>query len=728
MREGKFENPVDGGHKSSPSSILIEVGSDLAYLLKSSSHLALISTLERLRNNLMKEWGISLPDFCIRENFEIDTSTYRFVMFDREIAKRQVPPGKTLVITDVENLPKIPGEMDFDPIYSRPCTWIESSALRKNLKNITYSATIEEVIVEHLETSLRSNVNELISAEMVKEKLHVIYMNSPELVQETLRKLGFSELVRVIKNLVPEGIPFTHLNEVIRIIADSNIAEDDPDMIAEKLRRDLKDKLYDFIFSDRLLLFVVPDSRLQLWLYNHARSGTPVSEEDPVIQNMFEELANLHIALHARGLKLGLICCGSIRLFLRRIIEKKLPNIVVIKPEEIEPSYDIKIIKKIKTKSLKVKIFWLWFWLTGPHIQKKRFRDDLNTLFEYLKKRFENMRKTAIIKHEPPMKPVMFQQQNLTPLVKPQNLPLMRAYSAKQRAAATLLKCNAKYFKSIMNVLNRKQIVFISGEMAGLCQDMEDGRNFFCEDLDELVIARENTDELVHLIREASSREPDLTKISPLQKLAVFLSSLSTSTAENMYTRILTGMSRDEIRELSECKHKQQVISIRKLRAKVIEDFMWYLKGNILLNAPYSSSLWLEDLRIIALNNPRKMASAIHDLWLSDEVLIERFDRFTYQNPTIVAFWIKSYLTSCRDRGQYIDRIEKAYILLQLLPEEIASGVIRRFDKLWLRIFRNSPRKPGEITPEESGLVLPQFLSYYYSAYEPMHPLENSNN
>lgn len=717
MRE-KFEKHINNNREDAPFLLIIELGSSLAYMLQPPPRAEFVVKVSQLRNELAKEWGLRLPRFYIRENPGIDSQTYRFILFDREVVRKKVPPGKTLVISRREKLNKLGGKIVSDPIYDLPCTWIKSSRTDWfSSQQDYYTASVDEVILEHLEAVLRSHVSEMVTDRAVRKKLQYVNSVDPSLVQKTLKKISLPGLVRVMKNLVSEGIPLTEIDGVVRTLALTEISSRDPDTAAEIVRNVLRDKLHNYAFSDKLLFFVVPDSRIQVWLFKQAGNNKQMPGGDPVVEYLMKELTSLHLSLQNKGFRLGIICSGAVRLVLRRIVEKKLPDVIVLKPEEIDPSHNIKIIKKLRGRGLKLWLSWHWFWLTAARMKKKKIRHSLEVLSLFLRKQSE-IEKAA--KPDLPPRTDVYPDyySNRISGIPGKNLPALLSVSKKQKAAIYLMGCSQEKFEKILRNLAPEEIVNLGVEMANLPGDIsrvpENGGIFG----GQLPALKRSPSEIAHHISFIFKKDEFDLNFSPLQKLAVFLSSLSPRTGDQLYYQLLKDLPRKELEQLMMSEHGKRPPSLQKARRWVIEDFLWFLKGSIQPGVLYTSKHWIGELQRIAVRAPRKMAAALKQLWLSQGALLANFDRFVYNDPKNASFWIRRYITNKRNNEVVMSLEEKAFILLQLLPPELVERVITNLEPPWYRIFHSMPHRRDQIDPEKAGVVLTQFLSHYYSAYE----------
>ena len=699
-----------------PSIFIIEVGSLLNYLLKGKAGNHFFSEINRIWDSLEKEWGFTLPQYLLKENPLINERTYRFMYREKELVRSQVHPGKTLVIASKEKLGRIPGKIDDDPIYRKPCVWVEPGETLNLQTGDPFMASIDNLIIQHLEMVLRSYARELITIDLIRKKITDINLSNPDLVHSVLTKINLNYLVSVMKNLIPEGIPLTDIAEIMNAMANIEVTRNQtPDRMTEILRKIFRDKLHEHAFGDRLLLFTLPGNKLQLWFHTRSKSNK-LDEKDPIVRNFIEELTNLYISFQSKGFRLGVICAAPVRLILRRLLEKHLPDVVVMKPGEIDPDKDILVIKKIESKGVKLWANWQWFWLTAKSPEKQYFKDSFRNLMEYLKKRKEKYiagraKHSSGIQQEE----VIFQQ--ASPREIGRNLPAVANFTLKQKIAIYLMDCSSEFLREVMAKLDSKSIALLSREMARLPREILRFKYDLLKDVPVFLGIDHSVEHIAQYINSSLNDEIHPLEMTPLYKLAVLISTLSPGTSDLIYKHLLKKLSREDLGDLVLEVQDYKIRSTSHLKVSIVEDFIWYYRGAFSPVVLYSQKHWQDEARRIALREPKKTAMALRDLWLDGSVLLERFEKFVKSDPERAAFWIRKYISSKKENNQKLLLIEKAISLTRLLPPEIREETINNMDKGWSWVFKHLPLS-APATPQESWTVLTQFLSYYYSNFE----------
>ncbi|MCD4782975.1 MAG: FHIPEP family type III secretion protein [Candidatus Eremiobacteraeota bacterium] len=716
MKEEKSNSRIHRESGDPPPIIIIEVGSLLGYLLKDNNSSSFISEINHLRKTLENEWGMDLPTFLIKENPLINERTYRFLFQEQVLAHSRVHPGKTLIITSREKLAKIPGKIDADPIYSKPCVWIEPTESIVLKTSEPYSASISQLILEHLEMTLRANTRTFITRELVSEQVTLINISEPDTVHAVLSKINLNCLVSIMKNLVPEGIPLTFTNEIMKALAHIEVIErNDPDKMTELLRKIFRDQIHNYIFREKLLLFTYLDEKIQLWLYTN-RKKNRLSDKDPVVKKILDGLINLYISFQRKGFRLGILCSAPVRLILRRILEKKLPDVVVLKPGEIDSEREILVVKKIEHNDIKQKLNWYWFWLTAHSEEKKQFRTSLKKLDKLI----ENRSERYIGKHlegRAQSESVSAYCRNRVSGKPSENLPAISFYTPMQKIAIFLLGCPSALMQEIFSNLTTQEIAVLGRGMSRLPLESGKMSKKIINDIPGLKDNYPDTDWLINFIHSHFNKSDRDTAPTPLQKLAIIISTLSPRSSDRIYSRILRDMSRNDVENLVTEENDFKVRITSELRSLVVEDFFWFYKGSYQPVVLYSPKEWLSDLQRAVVRSPKKVSIAIKDLWLENIDLLNKFDHFVYKNPAYASFWIRQYILSKKTSPIDLKSVEKAITLIQLLPPELAEQVIRNFDRTWYRIFKNLPRVMY-MDSKLSGKVITQFLSHYYSSFD----------
>jgi hypothetical protein len=716
MREERANSFISRDGGEAPYVFIIEIGTRLKYLVEGGAGSRFVSGVNRIRRTLEKEWGFELPIIFIKENLLINERTYRFLFREQEWVKRKVYPGKTLIIASAERLSEIPGKMDADPIYSKPCVWTETGDSITLQATEPYTASIDSLILEHLEITLRSNTGSFITKELISRIVTDINMTDPGTVHDVLSRMNLGGLLSIMQNLVSEGIPLTSLYDVMQALTQIDAPLDEnTDAITETLRKIFRDQIHNHAFSDKLLLFTMPDARLQLWIYNRSKKGR-IDEKDPVIKNMISDLVNLYISFQGKGFRLGVICASPVRLTLRRLLEKHLPDVIVLKPEEIDPEKDIMVIKKLDARGVKIQLNWSWFWAFAPSKEKDAFQASLKSLFEVLERRNNKiiLKKAQMeIAGEKELK-----MKKSTDNYVSMNLPAeTNNHSPKQKIAIYLHNCPQSYIKRVFQTLSLREISVIAREMLRIPPSSTASKADILESINELRGRWDDPIAVAQYLSDILEDEGHPINLSPLQKLAVLISTLSPGAAERVYSKVIKDLSRNDLEDMALDTSDYKVASSLELRVTIVEDFMWFYKGSYQPSAPLSASHWVGDLQRISIRSPRKASLAIRDLWLEGIGLLERFDHFVFNDPNYASLWMKRYITSKIDNTSNITIIEKAVILLQLLPPELSESVIKRLDKTWQKILLCLPSDLA-VDSETTGRILYQFLSHYYSVYD----------
>ena len=151
--------------------------------------------------------------------------------------------------------------------------------------------------------------------------------------------LSRSEIHQVLNNLLMEGVPIKDMVAILEALAEAARVSKDLDFLTERVRRRLARLICQpFVSPNNTLPAIVIDPALEQRLLTQVQetdTGRFLVPEPSMWQRLMEEIATAAERVAAEGVQPVLICSGSLRLPLRRLLARFLPRIPVISYEEV---------------------------------------------------------------------------------------------------------------------------------------------------------------------------------------------------------------------------------------------------------------------------------------------------------------------------------------------------------------------------------------------------------
>ena len=132
----------------------IELGYGLVVLADTKKGGDLLERVTGVRRNFASEMGVFIPPIKLRDNLQLGTNEYRFVLKGNPIAQGQLMPQHWLAMNATNSKTTLKGIPTVEPVYQLPATWV-TNVERKNAEMAGYTVVdAPSVLVTHLsETS-----------------------------------------------------------------------------------------------------------------------------------------------------------------------------------------------------------------------------------------------------------------------------------------------------------------------------------------------------------------------------------------------------------------------------------------------------------------------------------------------------------------------------------------------------------------------------------------------
>jgi flagellar biosynthesis protein FlhA len=215
----------------------LEIGYRLIPLVDGQQGGQLMERIRGVRKKSSQELGFLIPPVHIRDNLELPPNGYRLSLLGVTVGEAEVFPGRELAINPGEVLGKLNGESVRDPVFNLYAVWIEATQ-RDQAQALGYTVVdASTVIATHLSQLLKEHAWELFGHEEAQRLLDKLAAVAPKLTQELIPKaLPLSALVKVLQNLLREGIPIRDMRTIAESLAEHAPKSQDTDVLTAAVR------------------------------------------------------------------------------------------------------------------------------------------------------------------------------------------------------------------------------------------------------------------------------------------------------------------------------------------------------------------------------------------------------------------------------------------------------------------------------------------------------------
>jgi flagellar biosynthesis protein FlhA len=320
----------------------VQVGYGLIGLVEGTQGTALLDRIKALRRQFADSMGFVVPPIHIRDNLQLRPNEYAIILKGVEVAKADVLPGHLLAIdpgTGQRGL--VQGIATKEPAFGLPALWVPEGA-REQAQIAGYTVVdASSAIATHLSELIKRHGHELLGRQEVQTLLDEVGKSHPKLVEElipTLLPLG--TVVRVLGNLLKEGIPIRDLRSILEAVSDQATLTKDAEVLTEYARQALARTITkQYQASDGSLQVITLDPRLDRSLAEQAAAlppGATLNLDPTLSHKLLTGLKQAAERVAARGQQPIVLCSQIVRRHLRRHSDRMLHTVPVMGLNEVD--------------------------------------------------------------------------------------------------------------------------------------------------------------------------------------------------------------------------------------------------------------------------------------------------------------------------------------------------------------------------------------------------------
>ncbi len=319
----------------------IELGYGLLSLADPGEEGNILDRVVSIRRRMATELGLLVPPIRIRDNLSLPASTYIIKLWGTEIARGELFLDKYLAMNPGTAQEEIEGLETKEPAFGLPALWITEKE-REKAELAGYTVVDSgSVLATHLSEIIKTHGHELLGRQETKTLLDAVREDYPALVDELLPDgMSLGQIQKVLRNLLREGIPIRELVTILEVLADYAGTEHDIDLITEQVRQALRRTITSHFELDRGAVPVVTvDPELEQRILDSVErtpQGAHLALAPDEVDRIVQKTASLLEKVAAKGRQPVIVCAPVVRTYLRRLLERVFPKVVVLSYNEIE--------------------------------------------------------------------------------------------------------------------------------------------------------------------------------------------------------------------------------------------------------------------------------------------------------------------------------------------------------------------------------------------------------
>ncbi|MFZ5951573.1 MAG: flagellar biosynthesis protein FlhA [Candidatus Rifleibacteriota bacterium] len=317
----------------------LEIGYTLIPLVDTNQGGDLLNRITLIRRQIALDLGLVVPPIRIRDNIQLQPSTYVFKIKGIEFAQYEIIPDQFMAMNPGTASSKISGIDVEEPAFGLPAVWIQAS-MRERAEMAGYTVVDPStVIATHITEIIRKNAHEILGRQELQQLLDTVKENYPLILEEVVPKVvSQSTLLRILQNLLKENVSIRHMVNILESLADCG-GINEVDTLTEIARQGLSRHICKSLVDETGSLKVISlDPQLEQMLGNALQKidGTVQLAIDPgSAAKLLEKMRNKFEEVMQEGHSPILLCSSALRLSLKRLTERIAPRLTVLAYQEI---------------------------------------------------------------------------------------------------------------------------------------------------------------------------------------------------------------------------------------------------------------------------------------------------------------------------------------------------------------------------------------------------------
>jgi flagellar biosynthesis protein FlhA len=325
-------------------SLAVEIGYGLIGIVDAEKGGDFLARIRSIRKQLAQELGLIVPPVNITDNLKLSSREYTILLKGVEIGRGELMLDRLLAIDPGSTTGKIEGTETKEPTFGLPAYWItKDNKERAQLMNYTV-VDASTILATHLTEMIRANAHELLGRQDVKTLIDHVAETHPKLTEELVpNTLSVGEIQKVLQSLLREKVSIRDLVTIFESLADFGVRTKDAVALTEATRGVLSRSITRPLLNEKGELAVISlspvwEAKLKESLIKD-ESGAYLSLDSTSFQELVQAISESCQKLTSA--QWTLLCSSGVRHHLRKLIERFIPQLTVVSPNDIPPNLQI---------------------------------------------------------------------------------------------------------------------------------------------------------------------------------------------------------------------------------------------------------------------------------------------------------------------------------------------------------------------------------------------------
>ncbi|MGE0919054.1 flagellar biosynthesis protein FlhA [Trichlorobacter lovleyi] len=323
----------------------LEVGYGLVPMVDAAQDGELLERIRSIRRQFAQKMGFVVPPIHIHDNLQLKPYEYNILIRGARVGGSEMS-GQYLAMDSGAVMAQLPGPTAKEPVFGLPAVWIRSEDREQAQVNGYTVVDSTTVIATHISETIRRYAQDLVGRQELQQLLDNVAVTAPKVVDELIPgQLGLGVVLRVVKNLLKEGVSIRDMRTILESLADYSALTKDPDVLTEFVRQALGRFIVDqFKLDEDTLYLVTIDREVEDAIAEAIQpsdQGSYLAIEPGSAQQIIASVRGMVDRFGMYGAQPVILASPSIRRHVKKMIERFVPHVAVLSHNEIPQNVKI---------------------------------------------------------------------------------------------------------------------------------------------------------------------------------------------------------------------------------------------------------------------------------------------------------------------------------------------------------------------------------------------------
>jgi flagellar biosynthesis protein FlhA len=324
----------------------LEIGYELIPLVDAAQDGELLDRIKSIRRQFALEMGIIVPPMHIRDNLQLKSNGYSILIKGVEVAKGELWMNHHLAIDPGTGVESIPGVETTEPTFGLRALWV-TEANKEKASSVGYTVVdTATVITTHIKEIVKQYAHELLGRQESQGLIDSFKETNPKVIEELIPGLlSLGQTQKVMQNLLKEQISIRDMQSILETLADNAPVTKDTDTLTEYVRAALSRSISKQMrHEDGTLKVITLDPGLEKTVAESVKMtehGSYLALDPSLAQKIIDNIKEHIDKFNALNANPVLLTGPQVRMHLRRLTERFVPNLSVLSHSEVTPDTPI---------------------------------------------------------------------------------------------------------------------------------------------------------------------------------------------------------------------------------------------------------------------------------------------------------------------------------------------------------------------------------------------------